>query len=634
VAFVYPDPVTTGAGTEQGPEVRDDTASRADDDIAASRTAERPERRLSDTLDRLVKGRWGLAEGVLYVVIAIAAWIVRFVQDDAFITYRYARNLARGNGLVFNEGEKVEGYTNFLWTAMHWLPERYGWSSPIFSQVVGIALMIGTVAVTIRLARRLFASPAFAFLVALVLVANMTFLTYATGGLETMQQTLLVLGVAVLLLPVTPAHPSGTGRRLAAGVCGGLAVLTRLDSAVLVGTIIVVHLVMTWRASRAEDRADASSSSPLGGVALAAAAIGAPIAVLVLPWLAWKLAYYGEIVPNTFFAKSAGNPIVPPLYGIFYILAFFISYAAFLLIGRFRRLRRELFAVPGVAQVLTVVPIWFLYICVVGGDFMEYRFMVPIIPVLAIVAAYLIDRYRRTGTQILLIAVLLVFSGVHRIAPTVVPYPVLTFRELSHWPNESTTSWKGKGELLAAEFPGGPDAEGQPLLAVAPLGVLPYFADLPTIDMLGLADPYIARNGYAIEPYYPGHVRMAPVDYLVERGANLVIAQPGSVDHEADRTSYRLSELTFLWPSVDLRDLPEDAQVIEIPQIDGSDWLIIYLEPNDKVDEAIERNGWRVLPIERECRAEDLELVDPSTPLAGLTNGLAELISRRTCPEL
>ena len=71
---------------------------------------------------------------------------MRFVQDDAFITYRYARNLARGEGLVFNPGERVEGYTNFLWTVMHWLPERYGWSSPVFSQVVGIALDRGELA--------------------------------------------------------------------------------------------------------------------------------------------------------------------------------------------------------------------------------------------------------------------------------------------------------------------------------------------------------------------------------------------------------------------------------------------------------------------------------------------------------
>ncbi|MEI7887528.1 MAG: hypothetical protein WCJ04_09060, partial [Actinomycetes bacterium] len=139
----------------------------------------------------------------LYVLAAVAAWIVRFVQDDAFITYRYARNLARGNGLVFNPGERVEGYTNFLWTLMHVIPEKLGWSSPIFSQVIGIALMVATVAVTLRLARRLFSSQSFGFLVALTLLANMTFLTYATGGLETMQQTLLVVSVAALLLPVT-----------------------------------------------------------------------------------------------------------------------------------------------------------------------------------------------------------------------------------------------------------------------------------------------------------------------------------------------------------------------------------------------------------------------------------------------
>jgi hypothetical protein len=39
-----------------------------------------------------------------------------FLCDDAFISFRYARNLLAGHGLVFNRGEFVEGYTNFLWT--------------------------------------------------------------------------------------------------------------------------------------------------------------------------------------------------------------------------------------------------------------------------------------------------------------------------------------------------------------------------------------------------------------------------------------------------------------------------------------------------------------------------------------
>ena len=38
------------------------------------------------------------------------------VVDDALISFRYAVNLVEGRGLVFNPGERVEGYTNFLWT--------------------------------------------------------------------------------------------------------------------------------------------------------------------------------------------------------------------------------------------------------------------------------------------------------------------------------------------------------------------------------------------------------------------------------------------------------------------------------------------------------------------------------------
>ncbi len=633
--LLYSDPVNAGVGdsTTAGslstdPSSTDPSSTDPSSPTGTPDAGQPAERRLTTWLDRRLDGRWRQAEAALYVLVAGAAWVVRFVQDDAFITYRYARNLARGNGLVFNEGERVEGYTNFLWTVMHWLPEKLGWSSPVFSQVVGIALMVATVAVTLRFARRIFGSESFAFLVALTLLANMTFLAYATGGLETMQQTLLCVSVAALLLPVTAAlGAAGTARRVGAGVCAGLAVLTRMDSAVLVGVWIIVYLVAEWRAENERNRRSATLVSSM-------AQIGLPAAAIVGPWFAWKLSYYGNLLPNTFYAKSAGNPIVPPLYGLFYLAVFFFSYAAFLLIGRFRRHRRELFATPGVGQALAVVPVWFLYICAVGGDFMEFRFMVPVLPVLAMVAAYLINRYRRTGTQVALVAVLLVFSVSHRVMPTVIPYPVLTFRELSHWPNESTTSWKGKAEVLAENFPGGPDVVGQPVMAVAPLGVLSYFSDLPTIDMLGLTDPVTARTGYAIEPYYPGHVRMARVQHLVDEGANLVLAQPGATDPDPARTSYRVSELTFLYPSVDLNELPDDATVIEVPQIDGKVWLIIYLDQNDKVDSAIERNGWTTYPIDHDCVLTDMDVVEGSGPLVDFANGLSRMVGERTCPDV
>ena len=48
----------------------------------------------------------------------LLAWLTSvawFLTDDAFISFRYVRNLLEGHGLVFNPGEYVEGYTNFLW---------------------------------------------------------------------------------------------------------------------------------------------------------------------------------------------------------------------------------------------------------------------------------------------------------------------------------------------------------------------------------------------------------------------------------------------------------------------------------------------------------------------------------------
>ena len=50
--------------------------------------------------------------------LALLAWLTSvawFLTDDAFISFRYVRNLLEGHGLVFNPGEYVEGYTNFLW---------------------------------------------------------------------------------------------------------------------------------------------------------------------------------------------------------------------------------------------------------------------------------------------------------------------------------------------------------------------------------------------------------------------------------------------------------------------------------------------------------------------------------------
>ena len=230
----------------------------------------------------------------------------------------------------------------------------------------------------------------------------MTFVGYGTSGLETMLQTLLVTSMALLLVPNIPhPHLGLTSRRLLAGVLAGVGLLVRLDTAVLIATWFLLSVIGEWRSA---DRGRAPHR--VRRLVVGSLQLGAPLLVIVLPWLVWKYDYYGSLLPNTFTAKTGSSTWQPFLYGLFYLVGFFGWYAAFLLIGRWRKHRHSLFALPGVTAGATVVGVWFLYIVFVGADFMEFRFMVPILPWLAIAAAYLIDRYTSLRKEILLLVVL------------------------------------------------------------------------------------------------------------------------------------------------------------------------------------------------------------------------------------
>lgn len=558
-----------------------------------------------------LEGRWKQAELALYAVAIVAGWWTRMVQDDAFITFRYARNLAQGHGFVYNPGEKVEGYTNFLWTLVMWIPEKAGWDTPTFSVFVTIALMVITVGLALRFARKVFGgNEALAFLSAAALLANFTFIGYGTSGLETMLQTLCVTAVALLLVP----HEGETTakHRAVAGVFAGLAILTRLDSVVIVATWFLLHC--WWLLKKQEQ--------PLAKVAVTALQMGSPVLVLVVPWLVWKSSYYGDLLPNTLAAKSWGDPFQPFLVGVLYLVLFFGSYWAFVFIGRARRLKGTFPAGAAKPALALVVGAWFLYICVVGADFMEFRFVVPVLPILAMYAAWLLDHMRSPRRHLGLVALLLLVSVGHRVAPPLPIPPVFTFEELKHWPDDDADAWEGFGKMLHEEFPGGIAKPGQVILGIIPAGAVPYYAELPAVDMLGLNDEWTAENGLDYPFYFPGHVRTSTVDYLLDRRVNLVLGSMRSGQMDPDRTSFRLSEIADIVPAGDLANLPYGSQVIEVPYGENDRaWRFIYLTQSDAVDAAIERNDWPTYPIEQRCDEADFE-------------GLAKLFAERTCPDI
>ena len=169
--------------------------------------------------------------------LALLAWLTSvawFLTDDAFISFRYVRNLLEGHGLVFNPGEYVEGYTNFLWIlelAALW--GLFGLRPEQAAPWLSVAYTVGTLtALWWWLAR----SPArhdrgfLAWLALGLLCSSATFAVWtAGGGLETRQFTCFIV-VAVVCLGV---HRNNRWGLLAASVSLAAAALTRPEGLML-----------------------------------------------------------------------------------------------------------------------------------------------------------------------------------------------------------------------------------------------------------------------------------------------------------------------------------------------------------------------------------------------------------------
>jgi hypothetical protein len=156
------------------------------------------------------------------------------------------------------------------------------------------------------------------------------------------------------------------------------------------------------------------------------------------------------------------------------------------------------------------------------------------------------------------------------------------------------TDWIGIGRALGRALPAHSDAS----LAVVCAGAIPYYAGVPSVDMLGLTDPWVARHGILIDAL-AGHARIAPFARLVERGVNLVIGLPWVLPADApEREAYRFDELARLY-LVDAapRLIPDAAAMVEIPLSGGRRAVALYLTPHPDVEAAIERGGWRRVPL-------------------------------------
>jgi arabinofuranosyltransferase len=161
--------------------------------------------------------------------------------DDAFITFRYARNLLSGQGFVYNPEERVMGTTTPFYTLL--MAGGAAMLGGLQADFSGIALGVNAIADALtclilwQVGKRL--GSEWAGIAAGILWALAPFsVTFAIGGLET--------SVYVLLLNATIYFYLSERTELAA-LSGGLALLTRVDALVLAAPMGMDWLVRTVR---------------------------------------------------------------------------------------------------------------------------------------------------------------------------------------------------------------------------------------------------------------------------------------------------------------------------------------------------------------------------------------------------
>jgi arabinofuranosyltransferase len=529
---------------------------------------------------------------VLLALLVILGFSNRFIQDDAFISFRYAENFVAGHGLTWNIGDEapIEGYTNFLWVILMAGAHALNLDPVPSSMGLGLALGFGTLLFSYRLAlliSRPDESQATALLAIVMLGTNYTFSSYMTGGLETQLQTFLIVLSAWFAFRMHENTDQASNGRLAfLSILFSLAIMTRLDTA-LFCLVLYFFCIFSIRAK----------VSVTGGRMVSIIFLTTPGALIVGAWLLFKIIYYGDILPNTFYVKVVDDAYGAFLIGASYIWFFILQYSLFIFIILLPLYFKRLFANSAYRVVLLISTVlWMLYIAKVGGDFMEFRFMVPALPFAYLLVADLIRLIRSAAAQMAIVLLLLVSSAYHGVTFDG-KAGIESVRALNAHIVSEEENWAGTGirlgELLF-------DSPTPVTIAVTAAGAIPYYSKLRTIDMLGLNDRYVARHGLVLGAR-PGHTRGASMDYLLDSKVNLVLGHPTVKPLDAAPTLEPAElNLKVFMPTddTDASSLPDNARILEIPLNDAYRLDVLYLIPHPHIDDMIDRLNLKTHRIE------------------------------------
>ena len=484
-----------------------------------------------------------------------ATWPLPFFSDDSFISLRYTDRLLNGHGLTWTDDgaglpEYVEGYSNLLWVALTSCLGAIGIELVLAARLLGLFCTLLALWWLTSALRPDGAKRAITASVAPLLVAStQPVMIWTLAGLEgPLVLALLAAGFSGLVRRygyVEQPNPLPATNTLRAGLPFAAVCLTRPDGpiwALMAGTGIAL-VVMPQGIARA---------------VRSAFLFGLPALLAVSCQLAFRISYYGDLVPNTAHVKAelSASSIWP---GLIYALDAMLAIPGLSLAAIIGAILLLLPKQSRAFSLVLLLPIaaWLAYLILIGGDhFPGQRLLHGLLAPLALLIAVALSRLRNNQQQ--LAAAILI-----GITASWWNFDVARHHPGSKEARAEAWEWHDKvlGETLRTAF-----GKQQARIAVDAAGALPYYSKLPAIDMLGLCDRTIATTPFRdwLEtvrpgtPKPPGHLR-GNGDYVIQKQPDLIrFKQPLPVfvsgcefeDDERFLANYRLIRLDLNQPEL------------------------------------------------------------------------------------
>ena len=479
-----------------------------------------------------------------------SAFRLKWICDDIFITFRYIENWFNGLGIVYNPGERVEGYTHFLWLLLIAFFQKLGFNPINVSEWLGLISYLGILLIfLINSYRKSEKIKIFLPLTAIVLALHYDFKVWASGGLETSFFTLLI---AISYLLICFSKMSEVKLLILSGLVSTLAIITRPDA--IIFYFITFAFVITRKYFQT------ISAKSLWKIIIQ---FNLAFLIIYIPYFVWKYFYYGNFFPNTYYAKSGAESYYKQ--GFFYLYYYFQTYwtsLSFLigLIYLFKQLLRkkttlierikELFLNSETASILlglAFIGVYSLYfVARVGGDFMYARFVIPLVPFFYFVAETSLSELFAGQKKIivisfLLIIILLPVEMYYRNVPLLSGYSknkdeVIIMGKLSLGVRgivDERLYYTRKGFITGLNVKESAEQAGNEfqryfqdkkvrVLILGAQACLAYYSKFYyVIENHGLTDSYISHLPLK-QRGRPGHEKTAPYEYLISKKINFM----------------------------------------------------------------------------------------------------------------